>query len=159
MSKYIIFPLVLFILLPVLSGFTMEKEGKFSVKFGWSSKGQVYEVGPEHVFFVGEFSGTMFNDKGEGFLNMTSAVCPGSLDINKGMNDTHGYCVITDTDGDKAYLVWKCKGEKLCNGDQQWTGGTGKYEGITGNTTLSALPSIGGTQQGYSIWEGGWKLP
>ena len=146
-------------LLPISSGLSMDKEGKYSAKFGWSSKGQMYEVGPDHNVFVGEFSGTIFNDKGEGFLNMASVVCPGYLDINKGMNDAHGYCVITDEDGDKAYLVWRCKGDKICKGDEQWTGGTGKYERITGNNSLFALPSIGGTPQGYSIWEGEWKLP
>lgn len=159
MRKYIVFSSILFLLLPISLGMALEKEGNYSSKFGWYSKGQMFEVGPEHKFFVGEFSGTNFNDKGEGFLNMTSVVCPGVLDINKGMNDAHGYCVVTDNDGDKAYLVWKCKGEELCKGDMQWTGGTGKYEGITGNNSLTALPSIGGTQQGWSIWEGEWKLP
>ena len=159
MRKQIIFSLALFLLLPISSGLTLEKEGKYSGKFGWFSKGQMVEVGPEHVFFVGEFSGTNFNDKGEGFMDKVSVVCPGAMDTNKGMHDGHGYCVVTDNDGDKAYLVWKCAGAELCKGDFQWTGGTGKYEGISGNNSFYALVGIGGTPQGYSIWEGEWKLP
>jgi hypothetical protein len=159
MRKYIIFSVAFFLLLPISSGSTLEKEGKYSSKFGWYSKGQTFEVGPDHVFFVGEFSGTNFNDKGKGFMDKVSVVCPGVMDNNRDAPHAHGHCVVTDDDGDKAYLVWKCTGAKLCKGDFQWTGGTGKYEGISGNNSFYAGVGIGGTTQGYSIWAGEWKLP
>ncbi len=159
MRKLIFFSLSLFMLASFSSVFAFEKEGKFTSKFGWYSKGQMVEVGPEHVFFVGEFGGTNFNDKGNGFMDKSSVVCPGAMDINKGMHDGHGYCIVTDNDGDKAFAVWKCTGAELCKGDFQWTGGTGKYKGISGNNSFYAQVGIGGTPQGYSIWDGEWKLP
>jgi hypothetical protein len=137
----------------------LEKEGKYKSYLGWTSTGNTVEVGPNHTFFTGEFTGTNFNDSGEGFLHETSFVCPGAMDTNKGKYNGHGYCVVTDNDGDKAFLAWKCNGEEFCRGDFQWTGGTGKYEGLSGDNTFFALIGIGGTAEGYSVSEGVWKLP
>jgi len=52
--------------------------------------------------------------------------------------------------------VWK--GGKGFEGDYQWTGGTGKYNGLKGNNTFRAfaLPS---TSQGYGLLKGEWQLP
>ena len=44
------------------------------------------------------------------------------------------------------------------NGDYRWTGGTGKYVGITGDNTFRAMP-IGETVQGRGLMNGEWKLP
>lgn len=159
MKKIILSYFALVLLLSVSTVSAVEKEGKYKSYLGWSSVGNTVQVGPDHTFFTGEFSGTNFNADGKGFLHETSFVCPGVMDTNKGIYNGHGYCVVTDNDGDKAYLSWKCKGEELCRGDFQWTGGTGKYKGLSGDNTFYALIGIGGTAQGYSVSEGEWKLP
>ena len=42
---------------------------------------------------------------------------------------------MTDTDGDKAFLEWKCTGVMpACPGDQRFVGGTEKYSGLSGDT-------------------------
>jgi len=56
-----------------------------------------------------------------------------------------GYCVITDKTNDQAFLVWRGTIDPTTgfNGDYQWTGGTGKYRGMTGNNTFRLSDSIG----------------
>ncbi len=164
MKKYIIFCFAVAFFLPISSVNSLEKQGKYSIHFGWYGVGKVFEIGEDHGFFVGEFSGTVFNDEGKGFLHHASVVCPGADDIINGISNAHGYCTITDWDGDKVFVVWKCKGSKgspRCEGDFQWTGGTGKYTGIKGNNNFYGVHQniVGPTPQGYSIWWGEWKLP
>lgn len=163
MRKFILGFLVLTILIPVSVVFALEKEGTFTAHFGWYAVGNTFEIGGDknHVFFVGEFSGTVFNDAGKGFLHLAAVVCPGVDDITNRVSNAHGYCTITDQDGDKIYVVWKCKGGPRCEGDFQWTGGTGKYTGIKGDNTFYGVHEniTGLTLQGYSIWKGEWKLP
>jgi len=42
--------------------------------------------------------------------------------------------VVTDADGDKIFVEWKCAGVMpACPGTERFVGGTGKYTGISGN--------------------------
>jgi hypothetical protein len=138
----------------------LAKQGTYTSHFGWYAIGKTYELEKGHTLFQGEYSGTNFNDAGTGFLHNTSVVCPGiAALVEGGRGEGHGSCIITDQDGDKAFLVWKCKNPGTgCQGDFQWKGGTGKYTGITGNNTFTGF-SIGATSSGYSVWKGEWKLP
>ena len=43
-------------------------------------------------------------------------------------------------------------------GGFEWTGGTGKYEGITGGNTFH-YAGIGATLAYSVTWEGEWELP
>lgn len=103
----------------------LPKQGKFTAKFGWYAAGKVFELEKDHIFWVGEFSGTVFNDAGSGFMHMASVVCPGSNDIHLDgrPGGAEGYCVVTDKDGDKAYSMWSCKGPfpGPSDGDNKWT--------------------------------------
>jgi hypothetical protein len=163
MKTFILCSLAAAILLTISAAFALEKQGTFSAHFGWYAVGKIYEVEKDHEFFVGEFSGTVFNDNGQGFLHLASVACPGVDDVISGISNAHGYCTITDHDGDKAFVVWKCKGKdpSRCEGDFQWTGGTGKYSGLKGNNTFYGVHRniVGPTPQGYSIWKGEWNLP
>jgi hypothetical protein len=38
-------------------------------EFGWFGVGKAYEIEKGHIYWVGEFSGTFFNDKGAGGLH------------------------------------------------------------------------------------------
>jgi hypothetical protein len=113
------------------------------------------------MFFVGEFNGTVFNDAGSGFLHETAWICPGMNDLRNGISlAAQGYCVVTDKDGDKAFLTWKGHKGTAPNkgsGDFQWTGGTGKYTGLKGNNTYEAVVIT--PTSGYSILKGEWQLP
>ena len=68
-----------------------------------------------------------------------------------------GYCTISNSAGDQAYLSFKCEGDGVhCNGPFEYTGGTGKYAGITGsNYVFSATTEVNwqdDTVTGLSTW-------
>jgi hypothetical protein len=140
----------------------LPKRGSYSAHYGNHTVVKVTELEKDHSFAVGENIGTVFNDAGQGFLHMAAVVCQIVSDRVKSIANAHGYCTVTDADGDRAYLAWKCRNPQVgvsgCEGDFQWTGGTGKYTGLTGNNTFTggAVPK---TASGYSVWKGEWQLP
>ena len=134
----------------------LAKQGKYRGTFGYWAVGTVHELEKGHIFWVGDFSGVFFDDVANGFIDKTSVSCAGVNDFLDGVSIAgHGYCVVTDKDGDKAYFGFKGKGT---GGDFQWTSGTGKYTGIRGNNTYR-FTGIGDTPRGYAVWEGDWQLP
>lgn len=85
--------------------------------------------------------------------------CPAfyDIDLNNKKNKAGGYCTISNAAGDQAYLSFKCEGETVhCTGPFEYTGGTGKYAGISGsNYTFSATTEVNwsdGTVTGFSTW-------
>lgn len=142
-----------------ISGAAGAEDWKVQGEFGWFGVGTAHQIEENHFFWVGEFSGTFFNDKGEGSLFHRAGVkCPAYFDadynIDKGT--AGGYCVITDTDGDQAYLSWISVGTIAVGpGTFEYTGGTGKYEGITGSNTFVGVTQVDwadGTSTGYATW-------
>ena len=140
------------------------KSGTYTGKWGPHAVGQIYEVGKGHVFVVGTFYSVFLNDVADGFLDKTEVICPLVDDIVNGLAFTkHGYCTMTDTDGDKAFLVWRGKGTSPGSaleygGTFEWTGGTGKYSGLQGNNTWHGT-DIGKTGGFTVVWDGEWRLP
>ncbi len=126
--------------------------------FGWAANGTTFEVGPQHYFFVGAFSGALHTDATDSPLQNASLQCPGSLSIGI---EGAGFCVYTDTGGDKLFSTWTCATPAptpagalaALNCTNVFTGGTGKYEGASGGNsflgvTLMAHPD--GIVSGYS---------
>jgi hypothetical protein len=150
------FALVLF--LATSAHAQLPKRGEYTSVFGWAFAGKVMEIEKDHLWIYGDYSGTVFNDAGGGFLHQTAWVCSGSGHNVKGVYKGAGDCVATDADGDKALAVWKCEGGPRCDGDFQWTGGTGKFKGLRGNNIFNG-GSVGTTNQGYSLFRGEWALP
>jgi hypothetical protein len=139
----------------------LPKRGMYTSHFAFHYVTKVSEIEKDHVFVTGEVIGTLLNDAGHGFLHATAVVCPLANDNVKGVSNAHGYCTVTDADGDKAFLAWKCKSPQpgaRCEGDFQWTAGTGKYSGIKGNNVFHAGP-VPKTASGYAVWKGEWQLP
>lgn len=139
----------------------MAADAKWQVKgeFGWFGVGTAHQIEEGHFYWVGEFSGTFFNDKGDGSLFHRAGVkCPAhnDLNFNSGKSAAGGYCIITDTDGDKAFLSWSSKGDNTTGpGTFEYTGGTGKYEGISGKNTFVGVTQVNwadGTASGFATW-------
>ena len=135
------------------------QDWKVTGEFGWFGVGKAHEVEKGHIYWVGEFSGTFFNDKGKGSLFHVAGVkCPGhqDIDFNNKKSKAGGYCVITDLDGDSAYLNWRLEGDTVNgSGTFEYTGGTGKYKGISGNNTFVGNRLINwpdGTATGHATW-------
>lgn len=137
----------------------LPKSGKYSGHYGWTFTGQVQQLGEDRVVYAGVVPGVMFNDKGKGFMHKARVDCTILNDVHTGRANANGTCVVTDADGDKIFVEWKCSGVMpACPGTERFVGGTGKYKGITGKQTFQGN-FIGDTGAGWSDWKGEWKLP
>lgn len=71
-------------------------------------------------------------------FHLSTQDCAGTylLDANGQVDSGYGYCDVVDGDNDIWWLSWTTKGD-----DGTWTvmGGTGKYEGMTGEGTSKVL--------------------
>jgi hypothetical protein len=131
----------------ILCGGAQAEDWKVTGEFGWSGVGKAQEIEKGHSYWVGEFSGTFFNDKGENSVFHRAGVkCPSwfDTDLNNKKSKAGGYCIITDLNGDQAYLTWQGAGTPGPGGKTpgtfQYTGGTGKYQGISGDNTFVGDP-------------------
>jgi hypothetical protein len=60
-------------------------------EFGWFGVGKAYEIEKGHYYWVGEFSGTFFNDKGPGSMFHRAGVkCPAYFDADFNNKKTKG---------------------------------------------------------------------
>ena len=142
-----------------LYGTANAEDWKVTGKFGWFGVGKIYQIEKGHIYFVGEFSGTFFNDKGtDSLFDQNGIKCPAFYDIdqNNKKGKAGGYCTISDSAGNQAYLTWTCEGDGIhCSGPFNYTGGTGKYSGATGANTFAATTEVNwqdGTVTGLSIF-------
>lgn len=106
-----------------------------------------------------EAVGTTQNLKGEAMLDKMSARC---LALNVSSGDKKyidGACVLADKDGDQIFSTFdtrdvdKTQADLIC-GTHVITGGTGKYDGITGREPFAcnAMPALAGTG-GYTAMD------
>jgi hypothetical protein len=135
------------------------EDWKVTGEFGWFATGKAYQIEKGHVYWMGEFSGTFINDKGTGSLFDHAGVrCPAfdDVDLNNKKDRAAGYCIISDTGGDQAYLTWQGEGDTgTGHGMFEYTGGTGKYQGISGKNTFTYTTLVrwqDGTASGHSTW-------
>jgi hypothetical protein len=143
----------------IVSGGTRAEDWKPVGQAGFLGVGKAYEIEKGHAYWVGEYGGTFFNDKGEKSLFDHAGIkCPAwaDLDFNKKSGKFGGYCVITDLDGDSAYITWQAAGTPTrFPGTFDYTGGTGKYKDIKGTNTFVANTVVNwadGTATGYATW-------
>ena len=116
---------------------------------------KLYDRTRGHFYWVGEFSGTFFNDKGENSLiNRAGVKCPAwdDQDLNNKKAKFGGVCTVTDLDGDAAYVTFQGTGipgvGKGGPGTFEWTGGTGKYKEIV---TAHVLSEAGWTIRRHAV--------
>ena len=113
------------------------EEGTVKILAPWESEGQVYWIGPDTIMFQGAAEGIMYIERGEGSLDTAEIVCPGTnvIDAKKKTTKASGHCIISGADeGDVVFAEYECKGKPGgCKGKFTITGGTGKFEGITGS--------------------------
>jgi len=137
----------------------LPKSGTYSGHYGWTFNGQVQQLGPDRTVYAGVLPGVMFNDTGKGFMHKSRVDCTLFNDVDHGHANANGTCVVTDTDGDKIFVEWKCAGMMpACPGTERFVGGTGKYTGISGDQQFQGN-FIGDTGAGWSDWKGEYQLP
>jgi len=97
----------------IVSGGTRAEDWKPVGQFGFFGVGKAHEIEKGHFYWVGEFSGTFFNDKGEKSLFDHAGVkCPAwqDSDLNNKKTKAGGVCIITDLDGwSRAARPWNVR--------------------------------------------------
>ena len=106
----------------------------------WQGRGRAFDLGGGEALFLGAFGGTLFVETAQGDLHAARLLCPGTLEAKAG-SDTHtsqGRCIITARTGDREFAQWSCTGSvgAGCKGTFRLTGGTGRFQGITGEGDL-----------------------
>ncbi len=131
-----------------LADASLAREGEVKMAAAWVGQGQVFHTGPDEVQFIGTFSGTMYIEHGDGSLNRAVFTCPTTqtLDRVNATTTATGKCRITAPDGESVFAAISCNGTVGdCTGSMKLTGGTGRFQGITGEgamITHSPLTSI-----------------
>jgi hypothetical protein len=107
----------------------------------WEGRMRIYVMGPKQAFALGVLSGRLAVDPESSPLHGARLVCPGSMDADYAANVLrgNGRCVITTASEDRLFARWTCAGEpdKGCGGRFVLTGGTGVFQGVTGEGDLS----------------------
>lgn len=154
------------------------EELKVDAHFGWLSVGMVYTIQEGHLFFLGEFSGSV-TDMGAGTVVDGAALqCPAWFDINylTGVLSAGGHCVTTLRSGDAFFGEWQCSGPlgesgpggymplgpAPCDGGLTVVGGTGALAGMTGGNTFQGFTLFfhpDGKGSGYTSIQYDLNLP
>ena len=112
------------------------EEAKVSAFASWRGEGNTVQTGAEQATFAGALTGRIYVDTDKGPLSSGLLACPTVVEI--GLKDDaqrgQGHCVITTKDGAQIYADLSCSGYYLlgCNGELKLTGGTERFQGITG---------------------------
>ena len=113
----------------------------------WHGKGVVVVVDKismkvedraNHTVAATEFDGAVFNDEGKPFLDRARYQV---VAVNDAGVLRVGYNTFTDADGAKVFAKYSVTESKPPehHGTLEFTGGTGKYEGITGSGTFRLI--------------------
>jgi hypothetical protein len=102
----------------------------------WQGEGRTVQTGAHEATFVGSLFGPVYVDTENGLIRSGLMTCPAILElgIEDGKERGRGRCTITATDGAQIYADIECTGVYMvgCNGEMTLTGGTKKFEGISG---------------------------
>lgn len=110
---------------------------------------------------------TAINSTGNGFLHNMTGRCVGAATVDSGAKtiENHGHCVYSDASGDQIFEKWdypvQAQGTTL-KGTAEWTGGTGKFAGVSGDIELvtsrltsmtDGIVQVSGTKTGRYSFE------
>ena len=131
--------------LGLISGSAIAEEGTVTAMAPWQGSGQVYVVGPDRRMILGRYAGIMYIEDEEGSLDTAIMLCPSVQNVNVKTKKTEarGHCTISDGENNLVYSDWTCKGAiGSCDGDFKITGGTGKFEGISGGGKMQVRAAL-----------------
>lgn len=159
-------------LIPCAAGSAAAEDHTLDLTYSWQmTVKQAYSMEGGRTFLLAELNALLLPDRDTAGPLATPRVmtCPGTYDLGR---DTVGYCFQTDADGDQIYLaihstpapreVWAPGATGASAGEWSFTGGTGKFAGLTGQGTyiahtIRSLP--GGVIWGFSESNGTYSLP
>lgn len=151
------------------------EEGTVKAVAAWNGRSFVFPVGQDQAYLVGVYTGTLYVEDGKGMLHAASIVCPATAEGDlKSMTKTgQGRCVLTDEDSNRIFARFTCKGDlEGCRGPFKIEGGTGKFDGITGEgemishiqvrqlTTVAGFETAEQNGEGVAVWPSlTYKIP
>jgi hypothetical protein len=122
-------------------------------------------IGKERLLISWDGNGLSFTN---GFGDHMSWHCWATGDYTNGVGGDQGYCVATDISGDQFIDIFNddkhALDAKSFGGTDKWSGGTGKYAGISGGGKYICHPAdfkspAEGTFLGYCTLDWNYKLP
>jgi len=134
---------VLSILVVMIGATSMARAAEQAVRgeAPWDGRARIYITGPQQAFLLGAFIGRLAIDPNSSILHDARLMCPGTFDLDYATSSIRGEgrCIITTSTGDVIFARWSCVGqpEKGCSGRFVITGGTGAYQGVTGDGDLT----------------------
>lgn len=124
----------------------------------WRGQGTLVPMGPNPAMMVATLTGVVYIHTDNGPLRAGTIICPAVAEVSltDGAQTAKGRCAWTAADGDQIFAEWTCKGRHLigCKGDYTMTGGTGRYEGVSGGGPVvlrSELGTIAAEASGQAI--------
>jgi hypothetical protein len=106
----------------------------------WRARARAFVTGPQQVFLLAAFGGRLAVEKEPRALDGAQLACPAAFDADYAAKTQRGEgrCVITTSGGERLFARWSCAGEpdKGCAGRFVLTGGTGAFQGVTGEGDL-----------------------
>ena len=103
----------------------------------WVSRARVFVTGRQQGYLLGVLVGRLVVEQKPSLLDGAELSCPAGVDADYSLMTQRGEgrCVITTASGDRLFARWSCAGEpdKGCPGRFVLLGGTGPYQGVTGD--------------------------
>ncbi len=107
--------------------------------------GTIVRAAEKQFVVVATMAGRFYVETGEGPIESGVVSCAASARLDQATAKTNGQgaCTVTAHDGATAWGDWQCEGYQLvgCRGAFKLAGGTGRFEGATGESTLVWRPS------------------
>ena len=106
----------------------------------WEVDATAVKSGADEATLAGSLQGPVFIDTNKGPTYAGQVVCPGTLTINlvDGSQTGEGVCSFRAKDGAELHGKWRCAGYHMvgCKGDFVVNGGSGRLEGVTGQSQM-----------------------
>lgn len=118
---------------------SMAESGTIKATMSLDAEGTLYPVAVDKVLFQGVFKGIMYTENPDRGLNAGFVICPISMliTLSEKKIEGSGHCEITGEGGDVIYAEYVCEGKVgNCKGKFDIKGGTGRYEGISGSSSI-----------------------
>jgi len=112
----------------------------------WKSNGRIFLIGPDKLKFMGALEGVMYIQDAKGAFDAAAFKCPATiiLDTKSGKTEMKGNFIITGRTGDMVFADLNAAGIiGASQGTFTLTGGTGKFEGITGSGDVLIRTALG----------------
>lgn len=113
----------------------------------WQGRGTLVPMEPDEAVMVATLEGIVYIQSDQGPQRAGSIICPAIAEVSlkDGGQTGKGRCAWTANDGDRVFAEWTCKGRHLigCEGDFTLTGGTGRFEGVTGGGPMVLRSEVG----------------